>query len=484
MMSVAKTSLGDVSGLAGDGVIRFRGLPYATATRFARPQPVASLPTEALAHGPIPPQPASRLRAAMGDYDLPQDENCLTLTIATPAVEGSRPVIVVLHGGAYLSGAGSLDWYDGATMAREGDCVVVGVNYRLGALGWLHLPGIAEGNQGLHDMLAALRFVRDHIAAFGGDPQRVTLLGQSAGGHAIMCLLTMAEAGGLFHRAILQSPPPAMTPLATATASAYGARLAEFAGVPPEGLRTLPVPALIAAQLQLARSIAGFADVRPPFVPVSDELASTDAFIAAAARGAAERGIPLIIGTTREEMHAFFVPDPAMQAPDRAAFEARFEALGGAGTLTRYRAWRPGGAAMDLLGDLVTDHLFQFPSLDLAAAVARAGGEAFAYRFDWSAPGNPFHACHCIELPFVFATFASWPDAGMLRGGDGAEMRGVSSALRAAWAGFAHDGEPGTAELPWPGYEPGQRMTMLFDRVIGCVGDPAGMAWRRDRGTR
>jgi para-nitrobenzyl esterase len=139
---------------------------------------------------------------------------------------------------------------------------------------------------------------------------------------------------------------------------------------------------------------------------------------------------------------------------------------------------------MDLLGDLVTDHLFQFPSLDLAAAVARAGGEAFAYRFDWSAPGNPFHACHCIELPFVFATFASWPDAGMLRGGDGAEMRGVSSALRAAWAGFAHDGEPGTAELPWPGYEPGQRMTMLFDRVIGCVGDPAGMAWRRDRGTR
>lgn len=482
-MTVAKTDLGDVRGLAGDGVIRFRGLPYATAPRFGRPEPVASMPAAALAHAPIPPQPPSRLRAAMGDYDLIQDEDCLTLTIATPALSGSRPVIVVLHGGAYLSGAGSLDWYDGATLARDGDCVVVGVNYRLGALGWLHLPPVSEGNNGLHDMLAALRFVRAHIAAFGGDPEHVTVLGQSAGAHAIMCLLVMEEAKGLFHRAILQSPPPTMTPLPAASAEAYGARLAGFAGVQPWGLRTLPVPALIAAQLQLARSLAAFADVRPPFLPVFDALARTDAFIAAAARGAAERRVAVVVGTTREEMHAFFVPDPAMREPDGALIEARFRALGGETALGRYRAWRPGGAAIDLLGDLVTDHMFQFPSLALAEAVARAGGQAFAYRFDWSVPGNAFHACHCIELPFVFGTFRAWPDAGMLRGGEAGEMQALSASLRTAWVGFARSGVPAMAALPWPDYEPVRRMTMLFNRVITCVGDPAGMAWRHNGGT-
>lgn len=137
---------------------------------------------------------------------------------------------------------------------------------------------------------------------------------------------------------------------------------------------------------------------------------------------------------------------------------------------------------MDLLGDLVTDHMFQFPSLDLAEAVSRAGGEAFAYRFDWSAPGNAFHACHCIELPFVFATFPAWPEAGMLRGGDAGEMQAVSASLRAAWTGFARDGVPATTALPWPAYEPARRATMVFDRAIGCVGDPAGMAWRRNGG--
>ncbi|MDE2334638.1 MAG: carboxylesterase/lipase family protein [Rhodospirillales bacterium] len=482
-MTVAKTGLGDLRGLAGDGVIRFRGLAYARASRFGRPHAAASVPAEALAHGPIPPQPPSRLRAAMGDYDLDQGEDCLTLTIATPALSGSRPVIVVLHGGAYLSGAGSLAWYDGATLARDGDCVVVGVNYRLGALGWLHLPPVSQGNNGLHDMLAALRFVRAHIAAFGGDPERVTLLGQSAGAHAIMCLLAMEEARGLLHRAILQSAPPAMTPLSAAVAQAYGTRLAELAEVEPEGLRSLPVPALMAAQLRLAQAIAAFADVRPPFLPVFDALAEPHAFIAAAARGAAERGVPLIVGTTREEMHAFFVPDRAMGEPDPLLTERRFRELAGETALARYRAWRPGGAAMELLGDLVTDHMFQFPSLALAEAVARAGGTAFAYRFDWSVPGNPFRACHCIELPFVFGTFHDWPDAGMLRGGDAGEMQALAASLRAAWAGFAHRGDPAMAALPWPAYEPARRMTRLFDRVISCVGDPAGMAWRHNGGT-
>ena len=191
-MSTVHTALGDLTGVPS--VTVFRGVPYATASRFAPPKPIDcwSDTLDATRHGPIAPQPTSRLRAVMGEFSRTQDEDCLTLTIATPgADDAKRAVMVFLHGGAYLSGAGSLDWYDGSVLAGEGDIVVVGVNYRLGALGFLHLPGVAEGNMGLLDMVAALRWVRDNIADFGGDPARVTLVGQSAGAHAIMCLLTM-----------------------------------------------------------------------------------------------------------------------------------------------------------------------------------------------------------------------------------------------------------------------------------------------------
>jgi carboxylesterase type B len=220
MSVIAATDLGALAGEAGDGVVLFRNVPYAAPPtgerRFAAPHPAS--PWEgirnATRHGPIAPQPPSRLRAAMGDFERPQSEDCLTLTIATPAADdGTRPVIVWLHGGAYMTGAGSLDWYEGGVLARDGDCVVVGVNYRLGALGFLHHPAIGVANCALLDMIAALGWVRDHIAAFGGDPGQVTVMGQSAGAHAIMCLLTMPDARGLFHRAILQSAPPAMTPL-------------------------------------------------------------------------------------------------------------------------------------------------------------------------------------------------------------------------------------------------------------------------------
>src|SRR3954452_18711580 len=172
MTGIAHTALGDLIGQRTDGVFRFHTVPYSAppvgALRFAPPQPPApwSRPLDTCQPGPIAPQPPSRLRLAMDDFSRDQNEDCLTLAIATPAADdGKRPVIVWLDGGAFLSGAGSLDWYDGGALARTGDAVVVGINYRLGPLGFLFWPGATDGLMGMHDIVAALRFVQTHIGA-------------------------------------------------------------------------------------------------------------------------------------------------------------------------------------------------------------------------------------------------------------------------------------------------------------------------------
>ena len=481
MSDVVRIAAGALAGAVRDGVVTFAGVPYAApptgARRFAPPAPAAPWQgvRDARMHGPIAPQPAGRLRAAMGDIERPQSEDCLTLTISTPAAQGARPVLVWLHGGAYMSGAGSLDWYDGAALARDGDMVVVGVNYRLGALGFLQHPAIGGGNRALDDMQAALAWVHDHIAAFGGDPACITVLGQSAGAHAIMCLLT-SEARGLFHRAILLSAPASLRPLRSEEAAGYAEQLLARLAIPlasaAEGLRSVPVDRLLEAQVAVSRAAARFADIAPPFVPVFDALADVGAFIAAAARGAAAAGIDLLLGTTREEMGAFFAPDPAMAAPDPAAVAARFAALGG--DIEVYRARRPGGGLRDLLGDLVTDCSFLFPSLALADAVTALGRRVWAYQFNWSAPGNRFGACHCIDLPFVFGT--PWPDAAMLEGGDAAEIAALSKTIRGAVAAFARVGDPSSDGLPWPPYRPPDRKTMCYGPVTGVIGDLAGLS--------
>ncbi len=487
-MPFATPSCGALLGEQGRGVIRFRGIPYATAQRFGQPIPAPPWAgtRDATRHGPIPPQPQSRLRAAMGDIDRPQDEDCLTLTLATPAIDGARrPVLVFLHGGAYWTGAGSLDWYDGGTLAAENGCVVVGVNYRLGALGFLAHPDVSPGNLGIADMVTALRWVATHIASFGGDPDNVTVIGQSAGAHAIMVLLTETASDGLFHRAVLMSTPPSLATKTTQAAAQDAVFLADKLGTTPGGLAQVPVPGLIDAGLQRARTNARFADATPPFIPVSDAFADPDSFIAAAARAAASRGIALIIGTTREEMHAFFAPDPAMATPDPALVAATFARLAGdAAAIEAYRARRPGATTRDLLGDLVTDDMFLRPSIGLADAVTASGGRVHLYQFDWAAPANPFMACHCIDLPFLFGNFEAWTDARMLAGADPAQLATLSAAFRAALAAFARDGDPTSPGLRWPPYRAPSRITMAYGAVIRQLGDLAGAGWRLAPHTR
>ncbi len=487
MTAIAHTESGDLAGLTDHGIAIFRAVPYAAPPtgklRFAAPQPAVpwSGQRDATAHGPIAPQTPTRLAPAMGDYRRPMDEDCLTLTIWTPAADAAkRPVLVWLHGGAWMSGGASLDWYDGSILAREAGIVVVGVNYRLGAVGYLHLPGVTpdEGDPGTLDQAAALAWVQANIAAFGGDPARVTIAGQSAGAASIGRLLLHPAACHQFRAAILQSGsfgrPPLSRTEAAATARDYLAHLGLDPAAPDlaDRLRAVPVAALLDAQIALGRARARFAETNPPFMPTLPGARTQPELIAAIA--AAAHGKPLLIGATREEVHAFFASNPAMATADPAQIAARFQALGA--SEAPYHRRRPAGSPMDLLADMSSDRTFLWPAMQLAEA---APGPVFAYQFNWAPPGSRFHACHCIELPFVFGNFSSWPDAGMLAGGDHSEMEALSAEIRAAWAAFITHGGPSLPGLPWPHYDASRRLTMQLDRVVAVAGDPAGMDSRR-----
>lgn len=480
---VATTALGQLAGRRVDGVAVFRGVPYATAGRFAAPVAAAGWDgvRDAGTDRAVSPQPPSRLRLVMGDIDPVQGEDCLNLTIFTPAADGAkRPVLVWLHGGGYSSGAGSLAWYDGARLAREGDVVVVGVNYRLGPLGYLHVPGVVPGNLGLRDQQMALDWVVRHIGAFGGDAGAITLIGQSAGGHAITCLMTLPDSRAQFRRAILQSPPMGLAVQSPEAAARIGRLFVEAAGIDPDApdalarLRAAPLDALRQAQGAAVRAVAKSGDTAPPFLPVGDGefLASPGEFPAALARAAAD--VSMIIGTNREEMHAFYAFDPVLQALTEDDLLARLRDSHGAAAaarLDRVRRRRPGAAPVALYGDIANEDLFLLGSLDLAAQA----GTAFVYQFDWQSPDARLQSCHCLELPFFFGPGPGWAEAPMIAGADPAAVEALSAAIRGALIAFARTGRPDHAGLPaWPAYEPSRRMTMHLDVVCHAAGDPAG----------
>ena len=483
----AQTSLGTLVGQPDQGVAVFRGVEYAQPPigplRFAPPVPMApwKFQRDAGWHGPIAPQAPSRLAPAMGDFKKRMDEDCLSLTIWTPAPDAAkRPVLVWLHGGAWVSGAASLEWYDGARIAAEGDMVVVGVNYRLGALGYLKHPALPIDDLGTLDQTEALRWVQANIATFGGDPGCVTLMGQSAGAASIGRLIIDKRARKLFHRVILQSGGFGRAPLTVREGIATGAQVIRAAGLDPDApdildrLREVPAETLVAATGEVARANARFAETNPPFMPTVPEPMTQAELFAAIARDA--QGLQVLIGATHDEVHAFFASNPAMREPDWTAAAKRFADLTGrADAMERYRARRPGGTLMDWLADLVSDHTFLWPSMRLASALADASVAVQAYQFDWAPQGSPFRACHCIELPFVFGNFAQWPDAGMLQGGDAAEMDGLSANIRACWAAFARTGDAALPSLPWPRYDTARRRTMVLDATCAVAGDPAGL---------
>lgn len=486
----AATRAGTLRGRMENGVATFRGIPYAAPPvgelRFQPPRDFAAWQgvRDATQDGPIAPQMRSRLAHVMGDFERPQSEDCLTLSLWTPAADkGKRPVLVWLHGGAYSSGAGSIPWYSGERFAANGDVVVVSVNYRLGALGFLYLPGVSEGNLGLLDQMQALRWVQQNIAAFGGDPDNVTVVGQSAGGGSIAAMMTMPAAKGLFKRAILQSPGMGRPSRSADEAAALGERFAGFLGVDANdaaAIKAMPVDRILAAQGELGRSLASFATMTLPFSPVRDGKV-IEGNIVEQLRAGKGGDVDVMIGTTREEMAAFYCIDKSIAEADDNAVRGVFQKLCGENHRAYYDEFRrlravPNAAAM--LGDLISEQVFRMGSLRMAEGRAKAGRPAYVYQFDWQSPAG-FEACHCLDIPFVFNNPENWTDSPMLKGMDPAEFKGIANAMHDAWIAFARNGNPNHDGLPkWAPYEPQQRTTMRFDTVIGPLNDLAGLSYR------
>jgi para-nitrobenzyl esterase len=464
MMSdpIVSTEGGAVHGSLSEGVARFLGIPFASAARFEAPEPAPPWrgTRSGSDYGPMSPQIPGELYLRTG---AGYSEDCLSLNVWTPDPAGSRPVMVWIHGGGFRQGGGAHLLYDAAPLSARGDVVVVTLNYRLGALGFLAHPDLGA-NWGLLDQIAALRWVRDNIAAFGGDPDNVTIFGESAGSTSVALLTVAPPARGLFHRAIAQSGAGVATKMATSARRAED--LAAAAGVADVGaLRDVPVDALLAAQAALeTRNRLPFA-----FVPTIDGVVLDGRALAARAAGAAA-DIPMIFGTNVDEWRLWAPGDPRSRDLDDAGLHRRVDRIlhGGADavidTFRRERAARGESiAANDLWFAIETDRFFRAPVIADADAHVAHQPSTFVYRFAWRSPAMRgwLGACHALEIAFVFGVQGRGELAGFT--GSGRDADRVGDRMLAAWAAFAHTGDPSTADLAWPTHDPATRPTVVFD---------------------
>jgi para-nitrobenzyl esterase len=391
-------------------LLHVRGIRYARAARFAAPQPIApwSEVLDATTRGPACPQLPSRLEWVTGPVvdTLALSEDCQVLSVTAPSDANGLPVMVWLHGGAYVSGGGESPKYDADELARRGRVVVVRVSFRLGVLGYLSPSGV--DNLGLRDQIVALQWVRDNIGDFGGDPDRVTVFGQSAGADSVFSLVLCGQTTGLFQRAMMQSAPLGVRDRRDAMTAAMRS-----------AARTATTGDVLDAQTAAVYAAARFGLIGGlPFGPIMGleplpAASDTDDRLADAAPR-----IELLIGYTRNDGAPFAAMDPRYMRAKR---------LGPVGTVIE----RVAAATL-------TRRVFSAPARRLAEAWRRYGGRAATYRVDWS-PG-PMGACHCIELPLLFDS-AAWADAPMLGGQPVDETLGET--LRRNWTGFAHSGVDG-----------------------------------------
>ncbi len=492
---ILATPSGKLQGLEKRDVLQFRGIPYARAGRFRAPERVAPWPDvrDATQFGPIAPQPPTVAGAFGAGRPGGGSEDCLVLNVFTPAqhLDGARPVLVWIHGGGFTGGSGNVPWYDGTNLAADGDVVVVTINYRLGALGFLHLahlhPELAgSGANGIRDQVTALEWVRDNIAAFGGDPGRVTVFGESAGGMSVGTLLGTPAAAGLFHGAIAQSGACANVSTvdsAIAVTDRFLAALGVAAG-DLDALLAAPVDDVLDAQAAIDPRVTAAA--RPPegaraglltYQPVVDGTVLPRPPLDAVRAGSAA-GIPLVAGSTAEEWNLFHIRSRMLGALDEDRARRRLAGIVGADRVgdvwDAYRIARPDADPDAIVCAAMTDAVFRIPAVRLAEAQVAHGPRVSMYGLDYASPS--FGACHGIDVPFVFDNLDRTGVEVLLSGSDGLDEDAHRLAGRTAraWTTVAHTGAPVHDELAWPGYDLDHRLTARLDREPGVVADPEG----------
>lgn len=512
---VVSTGAGRWRGRLEQGLVVFRGIPYAAPPtgprRFCPPLPPERFDgiNDAGAFGPIAPQLEPMPGTAIPGEAARWSEDCLTCNVWTEGCDdGRRPVMVFVHGGAFVTGAGSWTLYDGRALAQR-HTVVVTFNYRLGVLGWLAHPllrlgeGAPAGNWGLADQVALLDWVQENIGGFGGDPGNVTIFGESAGAMSVVALLSTA-ARGRFRRAIVESGPAVAQPLEQAARTAeLVASAIDHDSFARERLLSTPVEQLLAAQQQVMQRFDG--GIGLAFQPVIDDGLLSRHPLDAIAEGVAS-SVDLVVGTNRDEFRFFtvsaqqlvphseealidvasrYLSETASAVPGSNPVDAE---AAGKRLLTCYRdqaaARGDSTAIADLFLAMATDFIFRVPSLRLAAAQVAAGGTCYVYRFDWESPvgGGILGACHALELPFVFGTLDNPLVA--LFSGSGPEATQLSEWIQQAWTGFARSGDPSIRGLgergSWPRYDAATRRTMLLGsscQVVEAPGEPERAVW-------
>ena len=496
---IAQTSAGKVKGVTRDGVHIFKGVPYGAPTggrnRFMPPQPPAPWAgvRDTLDYGPSTPQrdPAaprgsSAVTALIGELsDRPESEDCLVLNVWTRGLRdgGKRPVMFWIHGGGFTAGSGSSPGYDGANLCKRGDVVVVTINHRLNVMGFAYLGGVGgaelanTGNVGMLDIVQALRWVRDNIESFGGDPNRVLIFGESGGGRKVGTLLAMPDAKGLFHRAVNQSGPTIKV-----VSQEDAVRITELlldelqiARTDVRKLQDVPIDRLMSAyhaisrKHRLAHTTHGFAPVvegkvlpQHPFHPQASALMAD---------------VPLIIGTNRTEMTLQLAGDVAAFRLDEAGLKTRVKSLLGdqaETVLAAYRKAEPVATPSELFFLIVSDQRYCAPIMTIADRRAALGkAPVHCYYFAWETPvqGGRLKSPHALEISFVFDRTQ---ESARFTGG-GPRAAALADKMSDAWIAFARSGEPNTAKLPtWTPYTPTRRATLVLNDASAIVDDPLG----------
>ena len=476
---IAETANGKLRGRTEDGIHVFRGVPYGADTsgknRFMPPRKPAPWQgtRDALEWGHVAPQPLPS-----GNYDYTRavqwatqpggrGEDCLVLNVWTPGLKdgGKRAVLFSIHGGGYTSGTSHNPVFDGRALARRGNVVVVTVNHRLGALGYLHLGELApefaaSGVVGLMDLVGALQWVRDNIANFGGDPGKVLIFGQSGGGSKVCHLMAMPSAKGLFHRAAAQSGA-ALRSGTRENAARSAERLIAQLGIPKSRFRDLqeaPYEMIIGAQgasgAQFGPLVDGAVVPRDPFDPDAPPVSAD---------------VPLMAGSNLHDSGLnrtdFSIDDAAAQEQLKATLGADAARIWSA-----YREAAPKASAAQLLARISSDRGIRATTRTLIGRKAALGrAPAFLYLLTWPAPfmDGRYGSVHGTDVPLIFHNPELWP----LTAGS-AENGVVADRMADAFIAFAKNGTPGTRELPWPAYDPGMKPTMIFDVQSGVKNDP------------